>query len=47
MNNKEVFSLDKEVNDIFIITMDDIDECLSEAIEKEDLEKSDYVFHIN
>jgi hypothetical protein len=34
MKNKEILAVDKEVKEIFIITMDVIEECLGEALEK-------------
>lgn len=34
MKNKEVLAVEKEIKEIFIATMDVIEECLGEALEK-------------
>jgi hypothetical protein len=47
MKNKDEFPVTNEPMEIFLVTMDVIDECLSEAIEREDFEKSEYAYHIN
>lgn len=34
MNSDELVIIKEEINEVFVITNDDIDECLCEAIEK-------------
>lgn len=47
MKNKDEFPVNNEPIEIFLVTMDVIDECLSEAIEREDFVESEYAYRIN
>jgi hypothetical protein len=44
MNKKDSFPVEKEAKDVFVITMDVIEECLSEAFEKEEKEETKIYF---